>query len=194
MSPGLIVLLVVVGIIVLLAIILVIWIWAGYNAFVKLKNNVDESYSTMDVYMKKRYDLIPNLVETVKGYAKHEEKTLEGVMQARYSCMSANNIEEKAKYENMLSGTLKSLFAVSENYPNLKADQNFIDLQNSLKTLEEEIATSRKYYNGCVKTYNIKRESFPSNIIAKWFKFGKRDLFEITEVEERNAPKVDFSK
>lgn len=194
MSPGLIVLLVVVGIIVLLAIILVIWIWASYNAFVKLKNNVDESYSTMDVYMKKRYDLIPNLVETVKGYAKHEEKTLEGVMQARYSCMSANNIEEKAKYENMLSGTLKSLFAVSENYPNLKADQNFIDLQNSLKTLEEEIATSRKYYNGCVKTYNIKRESFPSNIIAKWFKFGKRDLFEITEVEERNTPKVDFSK
>ena len=194
MSPGLIVLLVVVGIIVLLAIILVIWIWASYNAFVKLKNNVDESYSTMDVYMKKRYDLIPNLVETVKGYAKHEEKTLEGVMQARYSCMSANNIEEKAKYENMLSGTLKSLFAVSENYPNLKADQNFIDLQNSLKSLEEEIATSRKYYNGCVKTYNIKRESFPSNMIAKWFKFGKRDLFEITEVEERNAPKVDFSK
>ena len=194
MSPGLIALLAVVGIIVLLAIILVIWIWASYNAFVKLKNNVDESYSTMDVYMKKRYDLIPNLVETVKGYAKHEEKTLEGVMQARYSCMSANNIEEKAKYENMLSGTLKSLFAVSENYPNLKADQNFIDLQNSLKTLEEEIATSRKYYNGCVKTYNIKRESFPSNIIAKWFKFGKRDLFEITEVEERNAPKVDFSK
>ena len=194
MSPGLIAVLVVAGIIVLLAIILIIWIWATYNAFVRLKNNVDESYSTMDVYIKKRYDLIPNLVETVKGYAKHEEKTLEGVMQARYSCMSANNIEEKAKYENMLTGTLKSLFAVSENYPNLKADQNFIDLQNSLKTLEEEIATSRKYYNGCVKTYNIKRESFPSNIIAKWFKFGKRDLFEITEVEERNAPKVDFSK
>ena len=194
MSPGLIAVLVVAGIIVLLAIILIIWIWATYNAFVRLKNNVDESYSTMDVYMKKRYDLIPNLVETVKGYAKHEEKTLEGVMQARYSCMSANNIEEKAKYENMLTGTLKSLFAVSENYPNLKADQNVIDLQNSLKTLEEEIATSRKYYNGCVKTYNIKRESFPSNMIAKWFKFEKRDLFEITEAEERVAPKVDFSK
>lgn len=194
MSPGLIAVLVIVGIIVLLAVILIIWIWATYNAFVRLKNNVDEGYSTMDVYMKKRYDLIPNLVETVKGYAKHEEETLEGVMQARYSCMSANNIEEKAKYENMLTGTLKSLFAVTENYPNLKADQNFIDLQNSLKTLEEEIATSRKYYNGCVKTYNIKRESFPSNMIAKWFKFEKRELFEITEVEERNAPKVDFSK
>ena len=194
MSPGLITVLVIVGIIVLLAVILIIWIWATYNAFVRLKNNVDEGYSTMDVYMKKRYDLIPNLVETVKGYAKHEEETLEGVMQARYSCMSANNIEEKAKYENMLTGTLKSLFAVTENYPNLKADQNFIDLQNSLKTLEEEIATSRKYYNGCVKTYNIKRESFPSNMIAKWFKFEKRELFEITEVEERKAPKVDFSK
>lgn len=194
MSPGLIAVLVIVGIIVLLAVILIIWIWATYNAFVRLKNNVDEGYSTMDVYMRKRYDLIPNLVETVKGYAKHEEETLEGVMQARYSCMSANNIEEKAKYENMLTGTLKSLFAVTENYPNLKADQNFIDLQNSLKTLEEEIATSRKYYNGCVKTYNIKRESFPSNMIAKWFKFEKRELFEITEVEERKAPKVDFSK
>ena len=194
MSTGLIVVLVVVGAIVLLGVIIGLWIWATYNAFVRLKNNVDESYSTMDVYMKKRYDLIPNLVETVKGYAKHEEKTLEGVMQARYSCMSANNIEEKAKCENMLSGTLKSLFAVTENYPNLKADQNFIDLQNSLKSLEEEIATSRKYYNGCVKTYNVKREVFPSNIIAKWFKFEKRELFEITEVEERKAPKVDFSK
>ena len=193
MSTGLIVVLVVVGAIVLLGVIIGLWIWATYNAFVRLKNNVDESYSTMDVYMKKRYDLIPNLVETVKGYAKHEEKTLEGVMQARYSCMSANNIEEKAKCENMLSGTLKSLFAVTENYPNLKADQNFIDLQNSLKTLEEEIATSRKYYNGCVKTYNVKREVFPSNIIAKWFKFEKRELFEIVEEEERNAPKVSFS-
>lgn len=193
MSAGMIALIAIVGVIVLLLVIVIAWIWATYNAFVKLKNNVDESYSTMDVYMKKRYDLIPNLVETVKGYAKHEEKTLEGVMQARYSCMSANNIEEKAKYENMLTGTLKSLFAVTENYPNLKADQNFIDLQNSLKTLEEEIATSRKYYNGCVKANNIKCETFPSNLIAKWFKFSKRELFEIVDVEERNAPKVSFS-
>lgn len=192
MSAGLIALLVVGGIILLVGIIIVIWIIATYNKFIRLRNNADEAYSTMDVYMKKRYDLIPNLVETVKGYAKHEEKTLEGVMQARYSCMSANTPEEKAKYENMLTGTLKSLFAVSENYPNLKADQNFIDLQNSLKTLEEEIANSRKYYNGCVKTYNIKRETFPSNIIAKWFKFEKKVLFEIENVEERVAPKVDF--
>ena len=192
MSTGTIVAIVIVAVVVLLAIILIAWIVATYNSFVKMRNNVDEAYSTMDVYMKKRYDLIPNLVETVKGYATHEEKTLEGVMAARYSCMNANNPQEKAEAENMLTGTLKSLFAVSENYPNLKADQNFMDLQQSLKTLEEEIATSRKYYNGCVKTYNVKRETFPSNIIAKWFKFEKRVLFEIANEEERNAPKVQF--
>lgn len=192
MSTGTIVAIVIVAVVVLLAIILIVWIIATYNKFVKMRNNVDEAYSTMDVYMKKRYDLIPNLVETVKGYATHEEKTLEGVMAARYSCMNANSPQEKAEAENMLTGTLKSLFAVSENYPNLKADQNFMDLQQSLKTLEEEIATSRKYYNGCVKTYNVKRETFPSNIIAKWFKFEKRILFEIANEEERNAPKVQF--
>lgn len=192
MSTGAIVAIAIVAVVVLLAVILIVWIVATYNKFVKMRNNVDEAYSTMDVYMKKRYDLIPNLVETVKGYATHEEKTLEGVMAARYSCMNANNPQEKAEAENMLTGTLKSLFAVSENYPNLKADQNFMDLQQSLKTLEEEIATSRKYYNGCVKTYNVKRETFPSNIIAKWFKFEKRVLFEIANEEERNAPKVQF--
>lgn len=192
MSTGAIVAIAIVAVVVLLAVILIVWIVATYNKFVKMRNNVDEAYSTMDVYMKKRYDLIPNLVETVKGYATHEEKTLEGVMAARYSCMNANSPQEKAEAENMLTGTLKSLFAVSENYPNLKADQNFMDLQQSLKTLEEEIATSRKYYNGCVKTYNVKRETFPSNIIAKWFKFEKRILFEIANEEERNAPKVQF--
>ncbi len=192
MSTGAIVAIAIVAVVVLLAVILIVWIIATYNKFVKMRNNVDEAYSTMDVYMKKRYDLIPNLVETVKGYATHEEKTLEGVMAARYSCMNANSPQEKAEAENMLTGTLKSLFAVSENYPNLKADQNFMDLQQSLKTLEEEIATSRKYYNGCVKTYNVKRETFPSNIIAKWFKFEKRVLFEIANEEERNAPKVQF--
>ena len=191
MSTGLFVLLVIVGIVVLVGIILAVWIWTQYNAFVRLRNNVDESYSTMDVYMKKRYDLIPNLVETVKGYAKHEKEALEGVMQARYSCMNATTPQERAKSENMLSDTLKSLFAVTENYPQLQANQNFMDLQQSLKTLEEEIATSRKYYNGCVKTYNIKRETFPSNLIAKWFKFTKRDLFEIVE-QEKVAPKVQF--
>ena len=191
MSTGLIVLLAVLGIIVLIGIILAIWIWVQYNAFIRLRNNVDESYSTMDVYMKKRYDLIPNLVETVKGYAKHEEATLEGVMQARYSCMNASTTAERAKSENMLTDTLKSLFAVTENYPQLQANQNFLDLQQTLKTLEEEISVSRKYYTGCVKTYNIKRESFPTNMIAKWFKFEKKELFEIAEAE-KVAPKVQF--
>lgn len=191
MSIGLIVVLVILGLVVLVGVIFGVWVWVQYNAFVRLRNNVDESYSTMDVYMKKRYDLIPNLVETVKGYAKHEEATLEGVMQARYSCMNASTTAERAESENVLTNTLKSLFAVTENYPQLQANQNFLDLQQTLKTLEEEISVSRKYYNGCVKTYNIKRESFPTNMIAKWFKFEKRDLFEIAE-QEKIAPKVQF--
>ena len=112
-------------------------------------------------------------------------------MQARYSCMNASTTAERAKSENMLSDTLKSLFAVTENYPQLQANQNFLDLQQTLKTLEEEISVSRKYYNGCVKTYNIKRESFPTNMIAKWFKFEKKELFEIAEAE-KVAPKVQF--
>ena len=191
MSIGLIVVLVILGLVVLVGVIFGVWVWVQYNAFVRLRNNVDESYSTMDVYMKKRYDLIPNLVETVKGYAKHEEATLEGVMQARYSCMNASTTAERAESENVLTNTLKSLFAVTENYPQLQANQNLLDLQQTLKTLEEEISVSRKYYNGCVKTYNIKRESFPTNMIAKWFKFEKRDLFEIAE-QEKVAPKVQF--
>lgn len=170
----------------------IIFFWGGYNSLVKHKNNVDEAYSTMDVYMKKRYDLIPNLVETVKGYAKHETETLENVMQARYSCMTASSAEEKAEKENMLSGTLKTLFSVAENYPNLKANENFVELQSSLQNLETEIASSRKYYNGCAKTYNIKVESFPTNLLAKMFKFEKRTLFEVAAEEERVAPKVQF--
>ncbi len=177
---------------VLLAVIIIVWVISVYNSLIKLRNNADEGYSTMDVYMKKRYDLIPNLVETVKGYATHEEKTLEGVMQARYACMSANDPEERVKSENMLAGTLKSLFAVTENYPELKANQNFIDLQNSLKTLEEEIANARKYYNGCVKILNNKIEMFPSNLVARHYKFEKKVLFEITNQEEKTAPKVKF--
>lgn len=178
--------------IVFLLVVAIIWVIAVYNALIRLRNNAEEGYSTMDVYMKKRYDLIPNLVETVKGYAKHEEKTLEGVMQARYSCMSANDPAEKAKSENILTGTLKSLFAVSENYPDLKANQNFIDLQNNLNSLEVEIANARKYYNGCVKMLNNKIEMFPSNLVANHFKFEKKVLFEINNEEEKKAPKVQF--
>lgn len=146
----------------------------------------------MDVSMKKRYDLIPNLVETVKGFAKHEKETLEGVMEARYACMSANDPEERAQKENMLAGTLKTLFSVTENYPQLKADANFNSLQNTLKELETEIASSRKYYNGCVKMLNNKIEMFPSNLVANHYHFEKKVLFEIVDEIERQAPQVKF--
>lgn len=170
----------------------VIWVIGAYNGFIKLRNNVDEGFSTMDIYMKKRYDLIPNLVETVKGYAKHEKSTLESVMKARYSAMNSSTTEQKIENENILQGALKSLFAVTENYPDLKANENFTELQNSLKELEDEIANSRKYYNGVAKIYNTKREVFPSNIIANMFKFTKRPMFEIEDKEERKNVKVSF--
>lgn len=185
-------LLVVFGVLFLSVIAIISWIVSSFNTLIKLRNNAEEAFSTMDVYMKKRYDLIPNLVETVKGFAKHEKETLEKVMQARYACMSANSPNEKIESENMLAGTLKSLFAVTENYPQLQANQNFLDLQSSLKSLENEIANSRKYYNGSVKILNNKIEMFPSNLIAKWFKFERKVLFEIEVKEERNAPKVQF--
>lgn len=190
--PGWGIALLVVGVVLLLVLAVVFYVIVVYNALVRLRNNAEEGFSTMDVYMKKRYDVIPNLVETVKGYAKHEAKTLEGVMQARYSCMSANSPEERAKNENMLSGTLKSLFAVTENYPQLQANENFLSLQANLRNLEDEIANSRKYYNGCVKLFNNKIEVFPSNLVAKRFKFEKKVLFEVTNQEERVAPKVQF--
>ena len=183
---------IVVGAIALLAIIFTIWAISVYNAFVRLRNQIEEAFSTMDVYLKKRYDLIPNLVETVKGYAKHEKEALEDVMKARYSCMTADNPADKAKNENWLAGTLKSLFAVAENYPDLKANQNYMEMMNSLQNIETEIASSRKYYNGAVKSFNNKRETFPSNIVAKHYKFEEKVLFAIDDISQRNAPKVEF--
>ena len=155
---------VVAGVLALLLIILMIWIISTYNSFVRLKNNIEEAFSTMDVYLKKRYDLIPNLVETVKGYAKHEKETLEKVIAARNACAQAGNMEDKLASEKNLSSVLKQLAVVIEKYPELKADKNFTDLQNTLKQLENEIASSRKYFNGVTKTYNTKREVFPREI------------------------------
>jgi len=190
--PGWAIGLIIFGAILLLVLAIVLWYIGVYNKLIRLKNNAEEAYSTMDVYMKKRYDLIPNLVETVKGYAKHEKEALEGVMKARYSCMSANEPEEKAKYENVLTGTLKTLFSITENYPDLKANTNFLSLQSNLQNLEAEIASSRKYYNGCVKLYNTEIDIFPSNIVAKRHNFEKKVLFEIENKEQREAPKVQF--
>lgn len=173
-------------------IVLVLFYVIGiYNGFIKLRNSVDESFSTMDVYMKKRYDLIPNLVETVKGYAKHEQETLEKVIQARNKAMASDNIDEKQANENMLSGTLKSLFALSESYPELKADSQFLDLQKQLQKVEEDIANARKYYNAVVKTFNTKVESFPSNVIASIFNFEKYPFF-IIEASQRENIEVSF--
>ena len=163
-----------------------------YNGFVKIKNRVDEAFATIDVYLKKRYDLIPNLVETVKGYAAHESGTLEKVVQARNMAQSARSDQEKIAADNMISGTLKSLFAVAEGYPDLKANTNFIDLQNQLKAIEEDIANARKYYNAVVREFNTKREVFPSNIIAGMFGFKARPLYEVENAEERQNVKVQF--
>lgn len=182
----------IVALVVIIAIGIIAWAISVYNNFIRMRNNVDEAFSTMDVYMKKRYDLIPNLVETVKGYAKHEEETLSKVIQARNMAMNSATAEEQMKNDNILTGTLKSLFAVSEAYPELQANQNFLDLQNQLKTLETEIANSRKYYNGVVKVYENKREVFPSNLIAKWFKFEEKPFYEVDNEEERKNVKVQF--
>ncbi|MDE6583298.1 MAG: LemA family protein [Clostridia bacterium] len=183
-----------IAVIVIAAVLVLILIWGicVFNTLIRLRSNVDESFSTMDIYMKKRYDVIPNLVETVKGYTKHENETLEGVMKARYSCMNASNSKERIAGENALTHTLGRLFKVTENYPELQANKSFMDLQSTLKSLEEEVANSRKYYNGCVKKYNNKVMTFPPCIIASIFKFKKRSLFELDNVEERKTPKVQF--
>lgn len=146
----------------------------------------------MDVYLKKRYDLIPNLVNTVKGYAKHEKETLDAVILARNSAMDASNVKDKVKQENALTSTLKNLFALSENYPELKANANFMSLQEQLQSVEQDIANARKYYNSVVNMLNIKIEMFPSNLIAKWFKFSKRDMFEVSNAIEKENVKVEF--
>lgn len=168
-------------------VIILLWGVSAYNNFVKLRNMVREAFSTMDVYLKKRFDLIPNLVETVKGYAKHEQATLEKVIAARNAAASATTTEERLASENALTGTLKTLFAVAEAYPDLKANANFMDLQNQLNSIENEIASSRKYYNAVVRDYNIKTEAFPSTIIASMFGFKREPLFEIAGEERQNV-------
>ncbi|MDR3224760.1 MAG: LemA family protein [Clostridiales Family XIII bacterium] len=180
---------IIIGIIV---IILVIALVAMYNNFVRLRNRVEEAFSTMDVYMKKRFDLIPNLVETVKGYAAHESGTLDRVTSARSMIQSATTPEQRLQGESMLTGTLRSLFAVAENYPDLKANANFMELQGALSKIEDEIAQSRKYYNAIVREFNTSTETFPSVIVAKMFHFERKPMFEVDDEAEREAPKVQF--
>jgi Uncharacterized conserved protein len=174
-----------------IVVIIVFWLIGTYNGLVKMRNMVREAFSTMDVYMKKRYDLIPNLVETVKGYAKHEAGTLENVIKARNSAASAVSVEDKLQSENTLNQTLKSLFALSEAYPDLKANTNFMDLQKQLQSVEADIANSRKYYNAVVRDFNTRTETFPSVIVASMFGFKHETMFEITSDERENV-KVQF--
>lgn len=163
-----------------------------YNSLVTLKNRTDESWSDIDVQLKRRYDLIPNLVETVKGYAAHERELFEKVTVARASAMQAGNDHDKMAAENVLSGALKSLFAVSENYPDLKANQNFLELQKELSDTENKIQSARRFYNANVRDFNTKIEQFPSNLIAGSFLFTKREFFESDDEAVKNPVKVAF--
>lgn len=177
-------------IVVILAVVFVIYAVSVYNGFVRLKNRVTEAWSDIQVQMKRRYDLIPNLVETVKGYAAHEKGTLEKVIQARNMAMGMHeNMQEVTQSENMLTGALKSIFALSENYPDLKANANFIELQRELRDTEDKIQAARRFYNGNVLALNTKIEMFPSNIVAALFHFEKREFFELAE-DERDASKA----
>lgn len=180
--------LIIVGVIVLLLIVFVI---GSYNSLVNLRNKVKDQWSQIDVLLKRRNDLIPNLVETVKGYATHEKETLDEVISARNSAVSAKTPGEEIKSANMLTDALNHLFAVAENYPDLKANTNFLDLQNNLKETEDKIAYARQFYNDSVLVYKNKLEMFPSNIVASIFNFKPEEFFEATE-EEKETPQVKF--
>ena len=176
---------------IILAIIAVIAIffWVSYNALVKLRVRVDEAWSDITVQLKRRLDLIPNLVESVKGYAAHESSVFDTVTEARSNAMNAKGVKETAAAENQFEGALKSLFAVAEAYPDLKANQNFMELQQELVDTEDKIQASRRFYNGGVRDLNTKIQTFPSNIIAGMFGFKNRDFFELDEAQQKEAEK-----
>ena len=180
-------------VVLLLVVIVVVWWIKTMNAMIRLDNKSEEAFSTIDVYLKKRYDLIPNLVETVKGYAKHESETLEKVIAARSATAVAATPEQKMEAANKLGSSLKVLLnAVSENYPELKANTNFLSLQGDLKNIENDIESARRYYNGVVKAFNTKIEVFPSSIVAGKKGYQKKEYFELDSVEERKNVKVQF--
>ncbi len=185
-----------VGYIILIIVIFIgLWFIGAYNSFIKRRNRVQESWSDIEVQLKRRYNLIPNLVETVKGYASHEKGIFENVTQARARALQAESIQEKANAERELTGALKSLFAVAENYPNLRASENFQKLQDELTDTEDKIQAARRFYNGNVRDYNTSLEVFPNNIVASLFNFKKAEFFELEEEEKEQAnkaPEVKF--
>jgi len=177
--------------------LVVVFVIAIYNGLIKLRNQVKDAWSGIDVQLKRRYNLIPNMVETVRGYAKQEQTVFENVTKARSAAMQAGTPGEQGKAENMLSGALKSLFAVSEAYPELKSNQNFLDLQRELSLTEDKIQSSRRFYNGTVRDFNTKLEVFPNNILAGMFSFKKEEFFQIEGTEEevkqqKAVPDVKF--
>ncbi len=184
------------GIIILIVIIVVILIiFIGlYNSIVSLRNKVDNAWFQIDVQLKKRYDLIPNLVETVKGYAAHEKETLENVIAARQLGVNADTVKDHNQAENMISNTLKSLFAVAENYPNLKADQHFLKLMEELQGIENNIAFARQFYNDMVMQFNTKIQTFPGNLFAGMFNFKSKDYFVLEESAAREPVRVKFTE
>jgi len=182
----------IVWIILIIVIIIAAFAVAVYNGLIRLKNKTAEAWADIDVQLKRRYDLIPNLVETVKGYAKHEKGTFEKVSELRSQAMQATGPGEKAQAENMLAATLKSLFAVAENYPELKANQNFLDLQSQLSQIEETIQQARRYYNGNVRDFNIKIETFPNNLFVGIMGFKKFEFFEVSSEQEKENVQVKF--
>ncbi|HFK5502453.1 LemA family protein [Elizabethkingia anophelis] len=183
-----------IALIVVIALVVIVLLYgvSVYNKLVKFRNLVQEAWSSIDVMLKKRYDIIPNLVETVKGYATHERETLDSVTQARTMAKNAGSVQEKEAAEKNLNQAMMNLFAVAEQYPDLKANTNFQQLQNELSSLESDIEKSRRYYNGTVRENNTLVESFPSNIIANMYKFEKAPFFELQNTAEREVPSVKF--
>jgi len=185
MNNPIIIILIVVGAIALFVVL-------TYNRLINLRNRVKEAFSDIDVQLKRRYDLIPNLVNTVKGYASHESGVFQKVTEARTRAMGATGVHERAEAENMLTGALKTLFAVSENYPDLKASTNFLELQRELRDTEDKVQAARRFYNNTVMSMNNKVETFPSNFIAQMFSFKKEEFFELEEEAARSVPEVKF--
>ena len=179
---------------IILAVIIFVVLWAifTYNRLITLRNRTKEAWSDIDVQLKRRYDLIPNLVETVRGYATHERELFEKVTEARAKAMGASTMKEHSEAENMLSSTLKTLFAVAENYPQLRASENFLELQREVRDTEDKVQAARRFYNGQVRDLNTKIEVFPANFVANIFRFEKMDFFEIEEAAAREPVKVNF--
>ncbi len=180
------------GIIFGVVILILFFVIGIYNSLVQLRVQAENAWADIDVQLKRRYDLIPNLVETVKGYAGHEKGTLEAVVKARNAAIAATGPAAKAEAEGMLSGALRQLFALSESYPQLRAVESFTSLQGSLNEIEDHVQNARRYYNAVVRDFNTKIAQFPSNIIAGMFGFGVREFFELKDTAQREAPKVSF--